>query len=275
VNRSAAIGWMIAAVGLGGCSFGTSADPAESSGAARGAQATLAAVIAGPWRSSAERAEDPFRRPEETLRYLGLGSGQAIVEVWPGAGWCSQILAPYAARTGGRYFAAHPSPGMTGSQGDALVARFRAQVSAHPDLYGEVQEAAFSSRVDRLGLTTEAADLVLFPERLHYWMAAGLAEAAFGQAYAALKPGGLLGVIQARAPAGGPQDPIARNGAVQQAFVIALAHEAGFVLDAEPLRYQSVGKAGPHRTVYRFRKPSQPATVSTTQAPSPAPGPRA
>ena len=75
-------------------------------------------------------------------------------------------------------------------------------------------------------------DLCLFMRNLHGWMAAGIAEKAFADAFAALKPGGILGVEQHRLAPEQDQDPVAANGYVQEAFVKQLAAEAGFVFVA-------------------------------------------
>jgi predicted methyltransferase len=76
-----------------------------------------------------------------------------------------------------------------------------------------------------------AADMALFLRNLHNWMAAGLAEKAFHDAFAALKPGGVLGLEEHRAPSGGVQDVLASDGYVQQAYAVQLAREAGFTFD--------------------------------------------
>lgn len=76
-----------------------------------------------------------------------------------------------------------------------------------------------------------AADMALFLRNIHNWMAAGIAEKAFRDAFAALKPGGILGVEEHRAAPGGLQDPVASTGYVQEAFVRELAKEAGFAFD--------------------------------------------
>src|SRR5579871_5130933 len=67
---------------------------------------TLAAAIAGPWRSAPDSARDRFRHPLETLQFWGLKPGATVVEFWPGSGWWTDIVAPYLAATHGRYVAA-------------------------------------------------------------------------------------------------------------------------------------------------------------------------
>lgn len=260
MSRSFVTASLAAAALLAGCSAGARPNEAERSRLAPSRESSLATVVAGPWRSDAERAQDVWRRPEATLQFLGLRPGQTVVEVWPGAGGCTQILAPYVARTRGRLYAVHPSVGTTGSDGEALLHHFRERLGDRPDLYGQVLEGRFGARPGDFGPSAGSADLVLFPDRLHYWMAAGLAEAAFAEAYAALKPGGVLGVIQTRATPEGAQDPLARNGAVQEGFVNLLAREAGFQLDAPAMiTHRELGDAsrGVGMTL-RFRKGPPP-----------------
>ena len=95
-----------------------------------------------------------------------------------------------------------------------------------PAVFGDMQVGSFGARSGPLA-PAGSAGLVLF-FNLDSWMAAGLAEKAFRDAFAALKAGGRLGVVQARAEPGGPQDPLAANGRVQEAFVKQMAAEAGF-----------------------------------------------
>ncbi len=188
-------------------------------------------AVAGPWRA-ADRARDAWRKPAETLRFFGLRPGQTVVELWPGAGWYTRILAPYLARTGGALYAAQiePAPDI-GPAEAATLAAYREALQASGDLYGEVRFTTFGPAARAIA-PPASADLVLFLRNVHSWMAAGLAEKAFRDAYAALKPGGRLGVEQHRAAPGGVQDPAAGDGYVQEAWVRRLAEEAGFRLEA-------------------------------------------
>ncbi|HRO04157.1 MAG TPA: methyltransferase, partial [Terricaulis sp.] len=80
---------------------------AEAPAQAESAQAdALTAAINGAWRSDADRARDTYRNPGEALAFFGLAPNQTIVEIGPGGGWWTHILAPYAAQTNGRYIAA-------------------------------------------------------------------------------------------------------------------------------------------------------------------------
>ena len=190
----------------------------------------LAAAIAGPWRPAENRERDRWRRPAETLTFFGLRPGATVVEFWPGAGWWTQILAPFLLSTGGRYVAAQVEAGPGGPAANReIVERFRERF-ANISVYGQVELTSFGPASGPVA-AAGSADLVLFMRNLHNWMAAGLAEKAFRDAFAALKPGGTLGVEQHRAAPGGVQDPLASNGYVQELYVRGLAEEAGFRFD--------------------------------------------
>jgi len=153
-----------------------------------------------------------------------------VVEVWPGAGWYTDIIAPFLAATKGKLYAANletPNPDDTAA--DQVVAAYKKMIADNPGLYGRVEFTSFGPRSGPLA-PAGSADMVLF-FNLNNWMAAGLAEKAFRDAYAALRSGGVLGVEQARAPVGGPQDPLATSGYVQTDYVKQLASEAHFRYD--------------------------------------------
>jgi predicted methyltransferase len=193
---------------------------------------TIAEAVAGPWRSAADRARDRFRHPAESLAFWGLTPGATVVEFWPGAGWYTEILAPFLAATGGKLYAAHlqlTDPADTAARD--VVEAYRARFAANPKLYGEVELTAFGPTSGPVA-PAGSADLVLFLRNLHNWMAAGIAEKAFRDAFLALKPGGALGIEEHRARPGGVPDLLAEDGYVDQAYAIKLAQEAGFRLAA-------------------------------------------
>jgi predicted methyltransferase len=193
---------------------------------------TLQDAVAGAWRSPADKARDRWRHPVESLRFWGVKPGETVVEFWPGAGWYTDILAPYLAANGGKLYAANlESTDPANSAAREVVEAYRARLAADPKLYGKVEITAFGAGSGAVA-PAGSADLVLFLRNLHDWMAAGVAEKAFRDAYAALKPGGVLGVEEHRADPAGVPDPLAANGYVQQPYVVKLAQEAGFALDA-------------------------------------------
>ena len=143
---------------------------------------------------------------------------------------------PWAARSSsssarrGRLYAANLQP--TDETTTRIVEAYKARLAARPKLYGEVEVTAFGPSSGPVA-PDGSADLVLFLRNLHNWMAAGIADKAFKAAFAALKPGGVLGIEEHRAAPGTVQDVLAADGYVQTAFALQLAQEAGFKLAAQ------------------------------------------
>jgi predicted methyltransferase len=224
VSRRTAI---FSAVALAACGPKTAADKAAAD-----KPTTIEAAVAGAWRLPVDRARDPWRHPAQSLAFWGLKPGQTVVEFWPGSGWYTDIIAPFLAATGGKLYAANlqlSDPGDVAARG--VVNDYRRRLEEKPKLYGKVEITAFGPTSGPVA-PAGSADLVLFLRNLHNWMAAGIAEKAFRDAFAALKPGGVLGVEEHRADPGGVPDVLATDGYVQQAYVVQLAQEAGFTLAA-------------------------------------------
>jgi predicted methyltransferase len=191
--------------------------------------AVLADVVAGEWRSAEQKVRDAFRRPQAALEFWGLKPGMRILEVQPGEGWWTQILAPYAARTGGRYAAtAADILNPTLSQ-NARVARQQFELRFYnPATYGRVELVNWGATATPLA--AGQYDFILVSRSIHGWMRAeGASERNFGQLAQALKPGGVLAIEQHRASPG-IQDPKATSGYVTEQHVIQLAEKAGLKL---------------------------------------------
>lgn len=183
--------------------------------------AALTAAIAGAHRSAADRARDQYRHPLETLTWFGIEEHMTVVEIWPGGGWYTDILAPFL-KARGTYYAANSPNGQ----------RFKDKLAANPDLYSKVivTELAPPEKVD---IAPEgSADMVLTFRNVHNWMSRGYAEDVFKAMYRALKPGGILGVVEHRGNPALPQDPKAASGYVTEEHTIMLAAAAGFELVA-------------------------------------------
>ena len=219
----------VGALGLTAC--GKKADPAkvEAKAAEKAGPKTIEAVVAGDWRRSEDRARDVWRHPVETLKFWELKPGQTVVEFWPGAGWYTDILAPYLADTKGRLYEALLQSDPSDPAAAEIAEGYRRKLTEKKKVYGEVQFTAFGPTSGPVA-PAGTVDLVLFLRNLHNWMAGGIAEKAFKDALAALKPGGILGIEEHRGEPGRVQDVLATDGYVQQDYVIQMAKEAGFVL---------------------------------------------
>jgi predicted methyltransferase len=199
---------------------------------AQAADAALAQAVASEARPAGDRARDGARHPVESLTFWGLKPGQTVIEVSPGGGYWTEILAPYAAATKGRYVAgvadlANPkiSDGARKSRAD-FEARF-----ASTARYGKVEYVGFGATSGPLG-TPGSADLVLTARNIHNWMwAPGMLPKVMNDFNAVLKPGGILAVEEHRSDPR-PMAADGRDGYVSEAAVIAAAEAAGFRLDA-------------------------------------------
>jgi len=204
---------------------------ATSSLAATATDPVLAEVTTGEWRSADEKSRDAARKPIENLQFWGLKPGASILEVQPGAGWWTRILAPYAARTGGRYSAtaadlANPSITEAARKGRAdFAARF-----ADEKIYGKVELVNWGATA--APLAANSYDFILLSRVIHGWMRVeGLLDRHFANLAGSLKPGGVLAIEQHRENPG-PQDPMAESGYVTEAFVIEAAERTGLRLAA-------------------------------------------
>jgi predicted methyltransferase len=223
---------LIACAWLAACATGPSAPPA-SRPPPRDA-ATAAAIeraLAGDHRSAESRARDAFRHPVDTLLFFGLEPDMTVVEVWPGAeGWYTEVLAPVLAGRG-RLFAALMPPQPDNEYVTASLRRYEDKLASRPDLYGTVTVTRLGADVFDVA-PAGSADMVVTFRNLHNWMNLGFAKEAVAEMVRALKPGGVLGVVEHRGPPEKPQDPRAANGYVSEQYAIDLITSVGFVLEA-------------------------------------------
>jgi predicted methyltransferase len=186
-------------------------------------------ALAAQHRSAASRARDPYRHPRQTLQFFGLRPDMTVVEIWPGGGWYTEILAPLL-RQQGKLYAATLDPAAS-EYARRTVDDFRARLSARPDLYDKVMVTSLAAPPARNEIAPPgSADLVVTFRNLHNWMMFGWQRAAFEAMHAALKPGGVLGIVEHRGDPGRPQDPKAASGYVHEQYAIELIESVGFEL---------------------------------------------
>jgi predicted methyltransferase len=202
--------------------------------AQQGTSAALEAALGGAHRSPANKARDRYRHPKETLEFFGIRPEMTVVEIWPGPGWYSEILAPLL-RDRGKLYAAHygskpPFP----YQGRELE-MFSAKLASAPTIYDKVTVTRFGFPDELTIAPAGSADLVVTFRNVHNWFQEGYgppnaAELAFKAIFTALKPGGVLGVVDHRWPNPETEDPRARNGYISERRVVEYAEAAGFEL---------------------------------------------
>jgi predicted methyltransferase len=194
---------------------------------------TLHEVVTAPHRSAENRARDAYRHPAETLAFFGVKPDHHVVEVWPGGGWYAEILAPYL-RESGRYTAA----GFVTSGQDVpkwrveMMQKLADRFAAAPELYGRPQITALGLPDSWLAAPAGSADVVLTFRNVHNWLKADYEAQMFKAFFEALKPGGVLGVVEHRAKPGTDIEQMKTSGYVTEALVVQLAEAAGFKLDA-------------------------------------------
>jgi len=183
---------------------------------------SLADAIAHPRRAD-DAARDRFRNPAPTLEFFEIAPGQTVAEIWPG--WYTQILAPYLSDNDGTYVAVLYPDGVS-ERVDQRNAAFKEKFGDQ-SAYGDVGYGSFSKDTG-LSLDDNSVDTILTFRNVHNWMGGGYAEEAFAEFYRALRPGGMLGVVEHRLPETRTQDPKGGTGYVQESYMKALAKDAGF-----------------------------------------------
>ena len=183
----------------------------------------LEEAVSGEHRSVKNKARDQYRHPVETLNFFGFTSEMTVVEITPGGGWYTEILAPALKGKGKLYGAHYPDMGK-----DDYYSNSRKKLEkklASDAVFNEVVLTDFVPRKQSELAPQNSADLVLTFRNLHNWKDAGV-EQVFKDAFNALKPGGVLGVVEHRLPAGvAPEKAV---GYVSEANTIKQAKAAGF-----------------------------------------------
>ncbi|MGB3456924.1 MAG: methyltransferase domain-containing protein [Litorimonas sp.] len=223
-------------IGLSACSGGADADvqtdavnepvaetvqPAAET-APEASALSLAEAVNHPRRAD-DAPRDQYRNPEATLEFFGVGPGQTVAEIWPG--WYTPIMAPYLAANGGEYVAVLFPEGVS-ERLDTRINAFKERY-ADTETFGEIGYGSFSGDTG-LSLEDGSVDMILTFRNVHNWMGGDYADAAFEEFYRALKPGGILGVVEHRLPETRTQDPSGATGYVQESYMKALAADAGF-----------------------------------------------
>lgn len=197
---------------------------------AASADQALNDAVKGSWRTPANVQRDVWRKPVDALTFWGLKPGMSVLELSPGGGWWTEILAPYARMTKGTYSATAAdlnNPELSQAARDAR-AQFEKKFSDQT-IYGPITYVNFGLKSQGLG-APGSVDFVLNGRNIHNWMANGMLDKVMAESFAVLKSGGILAIEEHRNAPETVQDPKAPTGYVTEAFVIAAAEKAGFKL---------------------------------------------
>ncbi len=245
--------------------------------------ALLDRALTGEHRSETNRLRDKYRHPRETLLFFGLRPDMTVVEIWPGGGWYSEIIGPVLQERGKYVLAQYAieNPKIAGWQRTTREKQ-QATVTQQAALYGKPVFTSFGPPEYLAIAPAASADLVLTFRNVHNWSNQQSDQAAFQAFFNALKPGGVLGVVEHRARPGISFEQMVKTGYMTEAYVIGLAEKAGFKLakkseiNANPLdttdhpngvwtlpptmrgrldpeKYNAIGESD--RMTLRFRKP--------------------
>jgi predicted methyltransferase len=203
---------------------------------AMAAESPLEAAIGGGHRTPDYTQRDAARHPRETLAFFGVKPDMTVVEIWPGGGWYTEMLAPLL-RERGKFYAAHFNADSTSKYYRESRATFDAKLAATPAIYDRVVVTTFNPPQYVDIAPPGSADLVLTFRNVHNWYMRGGGDErviqAFEAMHRALKPGGVLGVVDHRLPASRALEDQEDSGYMREDYVIAMAQRAGFVLAAK------------------------------------------
>ncbi|MEZ4458196.1 MAG: methyltransferase [bacterium] len=193
-------------------------------------EAALDAAIASPTRTPANVERDVWRHPKETLMFFGVEPDDVVVEIWPGGGWYTEILAPYLAERGTLIAGSFRGTDDPENYRTKTRAKFEARLTNEP-AFAKVVNGTFDPPVLLDVGPPESADVVLTFRNIHNFMNPNTLPDMFSAAYTVLKPGGTLGIVEHRA-AESDADPmqVAKTGYVAQSYVIEMAKSHGFEL---------------------------------------------
>jgi predicted methyltransferase len=206
--------------------------------------ADFSTVLAMPHRTAESRSRDASRHPAETLAFFGVRPDSRVVELWPGGGWYTEILAPYLKDGGALTVTVFDPNGPAAYYGTDQSKKMIARLTADTALLGTVQHVVVPQKVElgpdnKVTKTTlepfelgaaDSADVVLTFRNSHGWYRNDALGLVYGAAFRVLKPGGTFGVEQHRAPEGADPNATAEKGYLPEATVIDAAKSVGFEL---------------------------------------------
>lgn len=195
-------------------------------------QYKIGSAVISKHRSERHKTRDVYRHPAQTLDFFGVQSNMTVIEIWPGKGWYSEIIAPFIKSGDGQFIAAG-FPQNTGPEWRQNMQRdYQKWLELDPEQYGPVKIVELGPPSYWQIAPNESVDAILTFRNVHNWLKGGYEADMFNTFYKALKPGGLLGVTDHRALPDTDIETMKSSGYLTEKLVIELAQKAGFVLEA-------------------------------------------
>ncbi len=192
-------------------------------------KAAIEAMTKAKFRVPGDDARDKYRHPVETLEFFGFKPTMTVIDVGPGDGWYTELLAPALARSG-KYLATIPDPnGPANARGTFNGMKFKAFLEKAPEVYGKADTIVVDPKAPKLP-EDGTVDMVVIMRGIHGMKTNGVLDAWLGEIHHALKPGGILGIEEHRAPKGADPNESAKRGYVPEAWTIEQIEAAGFKL---------------------------------------------
>jgi len=186
-------------------------------------------AVENEFRDGDFKKRDKFRHPAETLAFFEFNHGQTVVEIWPATGWYTEILAP-ALNGNGTFIAAHFSPESKVQFFRSTRSTFQDKMTGTPAAYNQVKITTLEPPAETQIAEANSADRIYTFRNVHNWMRNNTEQAVFDAMYKALKPGGIMGVVEHRAKPKTTREFMVKSGYVSEDYVISLAETAGFQL---------------------------------------------
>lgn len=193
-------------------------------------KAALDAVTAAKYRKPANAARDAFRHPKETLSFFGFKPTMTLLEYSPGDGWYTELLAPALATKGKLLVTSNDAKGPIDQRGTMYGQRLQSFLETSPEAYGKVERIVIADSSKPALNLKGTVDLAVVIRGMHGWTRQKLTPVWLAEIHAALKPNGVLGIVQHRAKADAKAEDAAKTGYLPEAWVIEQIEAAGFKL---------------------------------------------
>lgn len=194
------------------------------------ATAAIRDAVGSTTRSISNIMRDAHRNPQATLEFFGIREDHTVVEIWPGQGWYTEVLAPLL-HDEGKLIAAHFPQDSDVEFFQKTRADYERMLQRR-DVYDVVEMATLDYDPGNPIAEPGTADRVVTFRNVHNWLAVGMDETrtVFAKMFDVLKPGGMMGLVEHRARPGVELQEMIDTGYVSEDLITELALEAGFEL---------------------------------------------